>query len=492
MDRKYFAFLRGINISGKNKIAMSDLKAEFVGLGFTDVETYLNSGNVRFSADDIDLDILRKHIEEMIQDRFGMDVPVHVLRAEELQDILANAPTWWGTEDKEQYDNLIFILSNDSPENIADMVGPTTEGVEKIQIFENIIFWAFDKKAYQKCNWWKKTATVGIAEKLTIRTANTLRKLTFMLVLLAVFCTGCGSVPKTSKTYMIGFDYSAYDYQGNGYPVVSKIRYDKTVEALYVWNDEDGNECSREVITRMSDSSFEYLCNYIDLKKLYHLDPEELNPDEKPNYDYCYLTIFAEDDSVLKEVGGYAPQNNDFNTMRHVINICMPDDYKYVYDKFQRDGCLTDFNVINHTDDLDFATEIPDFLTERLEQEYTGNFYDYNALYPVRVASSNDEFIEDMKRIFDGYEFREPNCYTYNAKGELVDIYLSGNGARYWIFRTDSVSFEVKADGVYWRDYAEEGMYADLPIIYDSTGKYALYCQNPVDDDIKRYIGWEQ
>lgn len=84
-----------------------------------------------------------------------------------------------------------------------------------------------------------------------------------------------------------------------------------------------------------------------------------------------------------------------------------------------------------------------------------------------------------------------PNCYTYNQDGNIASVYLDGNGARYWIFRTDSINFEVKAGGVFWRDYAEEGMYADLPIIYDSTGKYAMYCQNPVDDDIKRFIGWE-
>lgn len=49
--KKYIAFLRGINISGKNKISMSDLKVEFEGLGFTEVSAYLNSGNVVFSSE---------------------------------------------------------------------------------------------------------------------------------------------------------------------------------------------------------------------------------------------------------------------------------------------------------------------------------------------------------------------------------------------------------------------------------------------------------
>ncbi|MBQ1170973.1 MAG: hypothetical protein IIX48_00035 [Lachnospiraceae bacterium] len=56
------------------------------------------------------------------------------------------------------------------------MVGAPSQGLETIEIYKNVIFWTFDRKSYQKCNWWKKTAGAGIAEKLTIRTANTIKK----------------------------------------------------------------------------------------------------------------------------------------------------------------------------------------------------------------------------------------------------------------------------------------------------------------------------
>ena len=49
--KSYIALLRGINISGKNKIIMSELKASFVELGYSEVSTYLNSGNVVFLSD---------------------------------------------------------------------------------------------------------------------------------------------------------------------------------------------------------------------------------------------------------------------------------------------------------------------------------------------------------------------------------------------------------------------------------------------------------
>ena len=49
--KKYIALLRGINISGKNKVSMPLLKVAFEELGFLNVSTYINSGNVLFSSD---------------------------------------------------------------------------------------------------------------------------------------------------------------------------------------------------------------------------------------------------------------------------------------------------------------------------------------------------------------------------------------------------------------------------------------------------------
>ena len=110
--KRYVALLRGINISGKNKIAMSELKAGFAELGYTAVSTYLNSGNVVFCADIDDKEGLSNEIRSMINKRFGLDIPVFVVSQEELEDILKNAPEWWGDSNKEIYDNLIFMFPN--------------------------------------------------------------------------------------------------------------------------------------------------------------------------------------------------------------------------------------------------------------------------------------------------------------------------------------------------------------------------------------------
>ena len=173
----YCAFLRGINISGKNKICMSDLKMQLEQLGYQDVVTYLNSGNVAFKSDVKSILQIRRSIEYMIRDSFGYDISVYVIEKNALKELVAAAPVWWGTEDKDKYDNLIFILSDDSPHDIKNMVGPVSEGLEQVEIYQNVIFWTFNRKLYQKCNWWKKTAGPEVADKLTIRTAGTIKRI---------------------------------------------------------------------------------------------------------------------------------------------------------------------------------------------------------------------------------------------------------------------------------------------------------------------------
>lgn len=175
--KRYIALLRGINISGKNKISMPELKTHFTELGYSGVVTHLNSGNVLFSDSENDEILLADTITAMIREQFGFDIPVIVISQESLKELLNKAPDWWGTGSKEIYDNLIFVLPDATAEMIAQKIGEPTKELEQVFICENAIFWSFDRKKYAKANWWKKTASAGIGEWITIRTANTLRKI---------------------------------------------------------------------------------------------------------------------------------------------------------------------------------------------------------------------------------------------------------------------------------------------------------------------------
>ena len=59
-------------------------------------------------------------------------------------------------------------------------IGEPKEELERIKDYKEAIFWSFSRKDYQKTNWWPKTASATISSKLTIRTANNVRKIVGM------------------------------------------------------------------------------------------------------------------------------------------------------------------------------------------------------------------------------------------------------------------------------------------------------------------------
>ena len=173
---KYISLLRGINISGKNKITMSKLKKEFTNLGYKEVITYLNSGNVVFKSDIEDKNVIKNNIQIMIKDKFGFDIPTYVTTSQELEELISHSPEWWGKDNKEIYEKIIFIIPPNTYNEVFDTIGSPNE-YEKIQDYKNNIFWSFSFKNYRKSNWWSKTANTNISDKITIRTANTMRKI---------------------------------------------------------------------------------------------------------------------------------------------------------------------------------------------------------------------------------------------------------------------------------------------------------------------------
>jgi uncharacterized protein (DUF1697 family) len=85
------ALLRGINVGGKNKIKMAELKAAFEALGLGRVQTYIQSGNVLFESDRTETE-LRERIERQIADTFGISLTAVLRTAEELETIVGRCP----------------------------------------------------------------------------------------------------------------------------------------------------------------------------------------------------------------------------------------------------------------------------------------------------------------------------------------------------------------------------------------------------------------
>lgn len=173
---KYIVLLRGINISGKNKIEMPKLKVVLEENGLKNVITYLNSGNVILESNILNKEDLRQKIFEIIKQKFQLEIPVFITTSIELEEILNNSPSWWDSGDKNIYNNLIFIMPSVNYHQVYEAVGEPSKDIDNIKEYQNHIFWSFDLKNYKKSNWWIKTAKANIKDKITIRTANTIKK----------------------------------------------------------------------------------------------------------------------------------------------------------------------------------------------------------------------------------------------------------------------------------------------------------------------------
>lgn len=88
----YIALLRGINVGGKNKLPMADLRQVLGDTGFKQVETYIQSGNVVFKSAQLSPEKIAACIAEQLNLAFSISTPVLVLKAEDFRSIIENNP----------------------------------------------------------------------------------------------------------------------------------------------------------------------------------------------------------------------------------------------------------------------------------------------------------------------------------------------------------------------------------------------------------------
>ena len=117
---KFVALLRGINVSGQKRIKMSDLKTLFEEVGFQNVETYIQSGNVIFSANEKSNKKLEDKISSAIKTKFGFDVHLVVVTPEEIDHVIQSNPFPKKKKDAEKL-YVTFLSENPSTENIKKL-----------------------------------------------------------------------------------------------------------------------------------------------------------------------------------------------------------------------------------------------------------------------------------------------------------------------------------------------------------------------------------
>jgi uncharacterized protein (DUF1697 family) len=176
---KYVALLRGINVGGKNPVKMAELKTCFEELGFQNVSTYINSGNLLFETERKSDAKLVRECSEAFLATFGFSVPLAVISAAEFEDAMKHAPSWWG-KNPDDKNNALFVIAPAKAEAVMEQVGEAKPEYEKVEAHGPIIFWTAPLRTFNRTRY-KDVVSSRAYQSITIRNANTTNKLLSLL-----------------------------------------------------------------------------------------------------------------------------------------------------------------------------------------------------------------------------------------------------------------------------------------------------------------------
>jgi uncharacterized protein (DUF1697 family) len=176
---QYVALLRGINVGGNNLIKMPELRRCFEELGFDDVATYIQSGNVLFEAAQQKPAGLAARIEAALSERFGYQARIVLRSHGQLRDVIAGAPAGFGEQpDQYRYDVLFLREPLTAAEAMQDL--RTREGVDQASAGHGVCYFSrLASRAAQ--SYLSRVVALPVYQSMTIRNWNTTVKLRALL-----------------------------------------------------------------------------------------------------------------------------------------------------------------------------------------------------------------------------------------------------------------------------------------------------------------------
>ena len=178
---EYVALLRGINVGGKNKVVMSELREQIAAAGFGYVRTYINSGNLLFEAEaDIPCEDVAQAIEQVLELRYDFPIRLALLTAQDYLAQLDELPDWWYGEVARR-DALFYTRGLDRG-HVRERIEAMELGDEAVYFGEHAVFWGkFDEKSFLKTAYHKRLLREDFYRQVTIRSGSTVEKIAAML-----------------------------------------------------------------------------------------------------------------------------------------------------------------------------------------------------------------------------------------------------------------------------------------------------------------------
>ena len=172
---RYALLVRGINVGGKNKVVMAQLRQELAELGLENVDTYINSGNIFFDSSKA-----RTLLVESLQGFFEVHYPFiksfSLVSQEDYEEELRTLPAWWFQEMARK--DVLFYTVGLNQDAVWELVSSFSLGDEIIHRGNLGIYWGkYSEETYTKTAYHRQVLKMPDYRLLTIRNANTFDKI---------------------------------------------------------------------------------------------------------------------------------------------------------------------------------------------------------------------------------------------------------------------------------------------------------------------------
>ena len=174
-DTQYLALLRGINVGGNNIIKMADIKTCFENMGFSNVLTYIQSGNVIFKSAEKDKAKLTRKIEATLSEKFCYESRLVVITHKQLAQVVDDAPRGLGKNPDEYRYDVVFLKEPLTSTEAMKSVS-IKEGIDKAYTGKDVLYFSrLVSRATQSRL--PRIAGLPVYQNMTIRNWNTTTKL---------------------------------------------------------------------------------------------------------------------------------------------------------------------------------------------------------------------------------------------------------------------------------------------------------------------------
>jgi len=172
---KYIALLRGINVGTSKRIDMKSLKELFENNDFTNVSTYINSGNVLFESEK-SADEIQNILEKSLFQKYEENIKVLIKNKNKIIKIANAIPIEWANDEIQKTD-IGYLFKEADKKDIINLLPVKKDYLEIIYI-KGALIWNVKRENYNKSQL-NKLAAHKIYQQMTIRNVNTARYLAF-------------------------------------------------------------------------------------------------------------------------------------------------------------------------------------------------------------------------------------------------------------------------------------------------------------------------